>query len=95
MVPVVWLRVTVMSTMEPVLMSGGRRIDGNSIWRDNLVLDGLNVSIHGDAKAATRCAGDCNEGLTIRLSSVNSTAMPASTLPTVNETSILADVMCG
>jgi hypothetical protein len=45
--------------MEPEVMSGGRRIEGNSI---------------------------------ILLSSVRSTAMPASTLPTVNETSIFLNV---
>jgi hypothetical protein len=27
------LRVTLMSTMEPEAMSGGRRIEGNSIWQ--------------------------------------------------------------
>jgi hypothetical protein len=27
-----WLRETVMSTMLPLEMSGGRRIEGNSIW---------------------------------------------------------------
>lgn len=27
-----WFRATVMSTMEPEVMSGGRRIEGNSIW---------------------------------------------------------------
>lgn len=51
-----WFRETVMSTMEPEEISGGRRIEGNSIRR---------------------------------LSSVRSTATPASTLPTVSETSMM------
>jgi hypothetical protein len=29
---VTWLRATVMSTMDPDTMSGGRRIEGNSIY---------------------------------------------------------------
>ena len=30
-----WFRETVISTMEPDVMEGGRRIEGNSIWRLN------------------------------------------------------------
>jgi len=66
------LRATLTSTMLPEVMSGGRRMDGNSICDV--------VSYIG--------AGDIDIGLTSRLSSVSSTATPASTLPTVNETSM-------
>jgi hypothetical protein len=62
-----------MSTMEPEVIEGGSRIEGNSI---------LGFVSQGRSGV---------EGLTMRLSSVRRTAMPASTLPTVSDTSILED----
>jgi hypothetical protein len=41
MASVVWLRETVMSTMEPEDMSGGRRMEGNSIFGRGVSLEGL------------------------------------------------------
>ena len=69
------LRATVMSTMDPDEMLGGRRMEGNSIWM----------------VASQRLARDSwNEmKLTSLLSWVRSTATPASTLPTVKEMSML------
>lgn len=66
------LRETVISTMEPEDMSGGRRMDGNSIY-------------YVSQECALRCILP-----TILLSSVRRTAMPASTLPTVSETNMVA-----
>lgn len=45
-----WLRETVMSTMLPEEMEGGRRIEGNSIWRRGLVggrIGGRKVEVLG------------------------------------------------
>jgi hypothetical protein len=65
-----------MSTIEPEVIEGGRRIEGNSIF-------GLGQSL------CPGVGGMLGRGCTSRLSSVRSTATPASTLPTVRETSIV------
>ena len=70
-----------MSTMEPEVMEGGRRMEGNSIW-SVVSIAGL---LHKEAGAVGGSKGRC----TRRLSSVRRTATPASTLPTVREMSIL------
>lgn len=64
---------TVMSTMLPDEMLGGRRMEGNSIW------------------ARTRQLRPRRETtvVTRRLSGVRRTVTPASTFPTVRETSIM------
>ena len=73
-----WFRETVMSTMEPEVMEGGRSIEGNSIYRFERVV----------SKRKTRDLS--HREPTRRLSSVRRTATPASTLPTVREMSMLA-----
>ena len=74
-------RDTVMSTMLPEEIFGGRRMDGNSIWEQELVcclgLEGWEIELR-DAGYHTSL-----------LSCVSRTATPASTLPTVNEISIV------
>lgn len=73
------LRETVMSTMEPEVMDGGRRMEGNSIW----------ARLRQYTSALLALLG-ASVGLTRRLSSVRRTATPASTLPTVSEISMLS-----
>lgn len=78
-------------------------MEGNSIWREiellvwqpservpiyALLLRYTNALRDGDFMAQ-EADGECLGRLTRRLSSVSSTATPASTLPTVNETSMV------
>jgi hypothetical protein len=81
------LRPTVMSTMLPEEISGGRRMDGNSIWvgRRQLLLHLLEAGLLGLLRVNLIPWG----GLTNLLSRVRRTVTPASTLPTVRETNIL------
>ena len=44
-----WFRETVMSTIEPEFMEGGRSIEGNSIWRLRTVV----------SKSSGRTIGHC------------------------------------
>ena len=70
------LRETVMSTMLPEEILGGRRIEGNSIcWE-------LSVQSRNQCQAPFVAPRGSYTSL---LSWVSSTATPASTLPTVNE----------
>jgi hypothetical protein len=68
-----------MSTIEPDVIVLGSRIDGNSIYG------------HYQHDAHSVAAGMARTNL---LSWVSRTATPASTLPTVNETSILTATVC-
>src|SRR5690348_11218910 len=70
---------TAMSTMLPEEMLGGSRMDGNSIYS--------RVS----AREAGAKASEEREMRTSRLSGVSRTVTPASTLPTVRETSIAGE----
>jgi hypothetical protein len=78
-----------MSTMLPDEMSGGSRMDGNSICARG------QPGECRDQLAQVEPAGGIGavEARTRRLSSVRRTATPASTLPTVSETSMAW--MCG
>jgi hypothetical protein len=67
-----------MSTILPEDMFGGRRMEGNSICRYSLTNDQIGVGI--------KCPRGRHTSL---LSWVSKTATPASTLPTVNEISIV------
>ena len=72
--------------MLPDWMSGGRRIEGNSIYSQQEVR-GMSITVQeGERGERYEEWGD----LTSRLSSVSRTATPASTLPTVSDTSILS-----
>ena len=73
------LRATVISTMLPDEIFGGRRIEGNSIYEVNFApwIGGCQVRL------------GAGRGHTSLLSCVSRTATPASTLPTVNEISML------
>jgi hypothetical protein len=77
-----------MSTMLPEEMSGGSNMEGNSIYTE--VSDEVNAGIHwrGGELASIAQLG----ARTRRLSSVKRTATPASTLPTVSDTSIACNV---
>lgn len=66
---------TAMSTMLPEEMLGGRRMEGNSIWESQR--GGSNSHMLAGLRH------------TRRLSGVRRTVTPASTLPTVRETSIV------
>lgn len=77
-------RATVISTILPEEMFGGRRIEGNSIYQNMLAL------VDPESDLLRRYKVNL---LTRRLSGVRRTATPASTLPTVNEISILKDVL--
>lgn len=76
------LRETVISTILPDEMLGGRRMEGNSIWRLPLALLVYNLGFRFEGAH------------TSLLSWVSSTATPASTLPTVNEINIMSACVC-
>jgi hypothetical protein len=73
-------RATVISTMLPEEMFGGRRMEGNSIYEGRQFVSQTERWQVGLEQTGKR---------TSLLSCVSRTATPASTLPTVNEISIV------